>query len=295
MVHGWSTPARTRVTPGLAEMYWHPLPPKPTVPRQGPRCWRQGPARRPRPWSKDHSSQGSNGLTPLSSSWRLNASRPGCEDDGTSTGPLLRPAGEAGFRPTGANRSTGQHLGWQSDPEQHSRRRRPAAPRHGMAPRVELPPSIDLDAWRALPAAQQPNWPDPAALREVPAPCPSCRRWWWPPRSTRCATGWRRSPGARRSCCRAATAPRRSRPRAGRHRRQGPGAAADGGRADLRRVVPVVKVGRIAGQYAKPRSSDLDAPGLPSYRGDMVNDLHGDAARPTRTASCGPTPPRPAR
>ena len=37
--------------------------------------------------------------------------------------------------------------------------------------------------------------------------------------------------------------------------------------------VPVVKVGRVAGQYAKPRSSDTDALGLPSYRGDMVNDL----------------------
>ena len=37
--------------------------------------------------------------------------------------------------------------------------------------------------------------------------------------------------------------------------------------------VPVVKVGRVAGQYAKPRSSDLDALGLPSYRGDMVNSL----------------------
>lgn len=36
---------------------------------------------------------------------------------------------------------------------------------------------------------------------------------------------------------------------------------------------PVVKVGRIAGQYAKPRSSDYDAAGLPSYRGDMVNAL----------------------
>ncbi|SIS20718.1 3-deoxy-D-arabinoheptulosonate-7-phosphate synthase [Williamsia sterculiae] len=34
---------------------------------------------------------------------------------------------------------------------------------------------------------------------------------------------------------------------------------------------PVVKVARIAGQYAKPRSSNLDALGLPSYRGDMVN------------------------
>ena len=37
--------------------------------------------------------------------------------------------------------------------------------------------------------------------------------------------------------------------------------------------LPVVKLGRIAGQYAKPRSSDLDATGQLSYRGDMVNDL----------------------
>ncbi|GAB3281286.1 3-deoxy-7-phosphoheptulonate synthase class II [Parasphingorhabdus pacifica] len=37
--------------------------------------------------------------------------------------------------------------------------------------------------------------------------------------------------------------------------------------------MPVVKLGRIAGQYAKPRSNPLDALGLPSYRGDMVNSL----------------------
>jgi 3-deoxy-7-phosphoheptulonate synthase len=37
--------------------------------------------------------------------------------------------------------------------------------------------------------------------------------------------------------------------------------------------MPVVKLGRIAGQYAKPRSSDTDAAGLPSYRGDMINSL----------------------
>jgi 3-deoxy-7-phosphoheptulonate synthase len=38
--------------------------------------------------------------------------------------------------------------------------------------------------------------------------------------------------------------------------------------------VPVVKVGRIAGQYAKPRSSDLETREgvtLPAYRGDAVN------------------------
>lgn len=39
---------------------------------------------------------------------------------------------------------------------------------------------------------------------------------------------------------------------------------------------PVVKVGRIAGQFAKPRSADdetIDGVTLPSYRGDMVNGI----------------------
>ncbi len=38
--------------------------------------------------------------------------------------------------------------------------------------------------------------------------------------------------------------------------------------------VPVLKVGRLAGQFAKPRSSDTEQQGgaaLPSYRGDIVN------------------------
>ncbi|MGZ4553352.1 MAG: class II 3-deoxy-7-phosphoheptulonate synthase [Mycobacteriaceae bacterium] len=42
--------------------------------------------------------------------------------------------------------------------------------------------------------------------------------------------------------------------------------------------MPVVKVARIAGQYAKPRSSDVDALGLKSYRGDMINSLVADEA-----------------
>ena len=42
--------------------------------------------------------------------------------------------------------------------------------------------------------------------------------------------------------------------------------------------MPVVKVARIAGQYAKPRSADLDALGLRSYRGDMINGFAPDAA-----------------
>jgi len=39
---------------------------------------------------------------------------------------------------------------------------------------------------------------------------------------------------------------------------------------------PVIKVGRIAGQFAKPRSSPVEKQGdqeLPSYRGDIINDI----------------------
>jgi 3-deoxy-7-phosphoheptulonate synthase len=43
------------------------------------------------------------------------------------------------------------------------------------------------------------------------------------------------------------------------------------------RSMPVIKLGRIAGQYAKPRSADIDAAGLPSYRGDMINALEPTA------------------
>jgi len=38
--------------------------------------------------------------------------------------------------------------------------------------------------------------------------------------------------------------------------------------------LPVVKMGRMAGQFAKPRSSDNEVQGnvtLPSYRGDIIN------------------------
>ncbi len=44
---------------------------------------------------------------------------------------------------------------------------------------------------------------------------------------------------------------------------------------------PVVKLGRIAGQFAKPRSSNTetrDGVTLPSYRGDIINGMDFDAA-----------------
>lgn len=50
--------------------------------------------------------------------------------------------------------------------------------------------------------------------------------------------------------------------------------------------VPVVKVGRIAGQFAKPRTSDievLDGVELPAFRGHMVNDISFTKA--SRTAN----------
>ncbi|GEO82957.1 class II 3-deoxy-7-phosphoheptulonate synthase [Pararhodospirillum oryzae] len=45
-------------------------------------------------------------------------------------------------------------------------------------------------------------------------------------------------------------------------------------------ALPVVKVGRMAGQFAKPRSAPMemvDGVELPSYRGDMVNAMDFDA------------------
>jgi len=44
---------------------------------------------------------------------------------------------------------------------------------------------------------------------------------------------------------------------------------------------PVVKVGRVAGQFAKPRSAPtevIDGVELPSYRGDIINDIEFDAS-----------------
>ena len=45
--------------------------------------------------------------------------------------------------------------------------------------------------------------------------------------------------------------------------------------------MPIIKIGRIAGQFAKPRSSNtevLNGVELPSYRGDMINDMEFNKA-----------------
>jgi 3-deoxy-7-phosphoheptulonate synthase len=64
--------------------------------------------------------------------------------------------------------------------------------------------------------------------------------------------------------------------------------------------VPVVKVGRMAGQFAKPRSAPTEMVGgveMPSYKGDIINDIapRWRRACPIRRACCRPTrrpPPR---
>jgi 3-deoxy-7-phosphoheptulonate synthase len=136
---------------------------------------------------------------------------------------------------------------------------------------------LGLDVWRSLPAAQQPNWPDEVALRETALTLAGM-----PPLVVASEVDLLRE-------------------RLGAVARgeafllQGGDCAetfATSSQADIAGKVrvllqmavvltygasmPVVKLGRIAGQYAKPRSSDIDASGQFSYRGDMVNELTGD-------------------
>jgi 3-deoxy-7-phosphoheptulonate synthase len=133
----------------------------------------------------------------------------------------------------------------------------------------------EFDAWRTLPAAQQPRWPDRAEVERVAAElaalpglvvadeCETLRE--------RLATVARGEAFLLQGGDCAETFA---------------GNTADAIRDKLKTLlqmaiiliyaggVPVVKVGRIAGQYAKPRSADIEArTGLPSYRGDAVNDL----------------------
>ena len=138
--------------------------------------------------------------------------------------------------------------------------------------------SVDLDRWRTLPAAQQPAWPDPLALADVYETLSSV------------------PPLVMPRECDALTERLAAVARGEAFLLQGGDCAEtfaantdEGLRGKVRTLlqmavvltygasVPIVKVGRLAGQYAKPRSSDRESlTGLASYRGDAVNDLHGD-------------------
>jgi len=135
-------------------------------------------------------------------------------------------------------------------------------------------PGPDLDSWRSLPIVQQPTWPDRAELDSVLKTLSTV-----PPIVAPSEVDMLRARLAEVAAGRAFLL-------------QGGDCAEtfdDNTEPRLRGTtrtllqmavvltygasVPVVKVGRIAGQYAKPRSSELDALGLPSYRGDLINSL----------------------
>lgn len=132
-------------------------------------------------------------------------------------------------------------------------------------------------SWRSLPAAQRPEWPDPAALRStmtalaskpplvLPRECDTLRD-----RLGEVARG--KAFLLQGGDCAETLG----------------GVTAQSVQAKLEVLlqmaavlsyaasVPVVKVGRLAGQYAKPRSQSSetrDGVTLPSYRGDAVNGL----------------------
>jgi 3-deoxy-7-phosphoheptulonate synthase len=146
-----------------------------------------------------------------------------------------------------------------------------------LAAHPSTPSDPGLDVWRELPAAQQPEWPDDLVLREVALTLAGM-----PPLVVASEVDQLRERLA-------AVA------RGEAFLLQGGDCAetfATSSQADIAGKVrvllqmavvltygasmPVVKLGRIAGQYAKPRSSNIDGTGQTSYRGDMVNELVGD-------------------
>ncbi|WP_199565209.1 class II 3-deoxy-7-phosphoheptulonate synthase [Spongiactinospora rosea] len=135
--------------------------------------------------------------------------------------------------------------------------------------------SIDLDSWRDLPAAQQPDWPDRGELDKVVAELAGL-----PPlvfagecdqlKTELAAVARGEAFVLQGGDCAETFA----------------GATADAVRNKLKTLlqmaivltyagkVPIVKIGRMAGQFAKPRSKPTEVREgveLPAYRGDMVN------------------------
>jgi len=146
-------------------------------------------------------------------------------------------------------------------------------------------PASGADTWRGLPAAQQPEWPDPSRLRAVTGELAGL-----PPlvfagecdllRERLAAVARGEAFVLQGGDCAETFA----------------SATADAVRAKLQTLlqmavvltygasVPIVKIGRMAGQFAKPRSRPVEARDgveLPAYRGDAVNGFEFTAAART--------------
>jgi 3-deoxy-7-phosphoheptulonate synthase len=145
---------------------------------------------------------------------------------------------------------------------------------------------IDLDAWRELPAAQEPEWPDPARVGDVTGELTE------------------QAPLVLAGECDQLTERLAAVAAGEAFVLQGgdcaetfAGSGIDAVRAKIETLlqmalvltyaaaVPVVKIGRMAGQFAKPRSrptESRDGVEIPAYRGDAVNDFEftPEARRP---------------
>ncbi|WP_169078556.1 class II 3-deoxy-7-phosphoheptulonate synthase [Microcella alkalica] len=144
-------------------------------------------------------------------------------------------------------------------------------------PVISADPAVlaGLDHWRTLPIKQQPEWPDPAAVAAASAELASM-----PPLVFAGEVDQLRERLARAARGEAFLL------QGGDCAETFAGATADQIRNRVKTILqmavvltygasmPVIKMGRMAGQFAKPRSSDTETRGdvtLPAYRGDIVN------------------------
>jgi len=133
----------------------------------------------------------------------------------------------------------------------------------------------DLDTWRDRPAKQQPQWPDAQALAEVTADLAS-----QPP------LVFAGEADTLRERLAAAARGEAFLLQGGDCAETFAELSADNIRDKIKTILqmavvltygasmPIIKMGRMAGQYAKPRSSDTETRGdvtLPAYRGDIIN------------------------
>jgi len=144
-------------------------------------------------------------------------------------------------------------------------------------PVVHADPAViaGLDNWRTLPIKQQPEWPDRAAVAAASAELATL-----PPLVFAGEVDMLRDRLARAARGEAFLL------QGGDCAETFAGATADQIRNRVKTILqmavvltygasmPVIKMGRMAGQFAKPRSSDTETRGdvtLPAYRGDIVN------------------------
>ena len=162
-----------------------------------------------------------------------------------------------------------------------------SAPVRLCADRSERPPfsvasTWTPTSWRGPPAAQQPDWPDTPTSIASPRSCPPIPRSCSPARPATSPTALARVADGEAFLL-----------QAGDCAESFDAFSADAIRDKLQVIlqmavvltyssgVPVVKVGRIAGQFAKPRSAGtetIDGVELPSFRGHIVNDIAFTAA-----------------